>query len=341
MKESTGRNPADHQPTSVRIVCREPKVARRAVVERSDFRLAVSLPVYTAVAWSVPVARWHDLIRRWFASIDEKGPLQKITDGIELSGLTSELDGDSEAIARELNANRLESYLQYLQDYRPGRWRCVSSIDNEGALRSGIDHGRGVILWVGHFVFNGLPLKKAIHEAGYRVFHLSRPEHGFSSSRFGIAALNPIRSHIECRYLAQRVIIERGREHLAMLDAHRLLSRGEIVSITAGHWEGRRIALAPIGDAFLPIAIGAPSIAYATGATLLPLFIIFERGASGGEFRVVVGNPIDHASSEGRDVAVRCAVVDFAQQLIPFVMRYPDQWRGWKYLQTSRSCVRR
>ena len=301
----------------------------------ADIRLAAFLPLYALVAWFMPIGRWHDLIRRRFASIDKKGPLRTISKGIAASGLEARLPGGGEEIARELNANRLESYLQYLRDYRPGGWPVDYSLINEPALRDGLDAGRGVILWVGHFVFNGLPLKKALHAAGYEVFHLSRPEHGFSSSRFGIRVLNPVRSRIESRYLAKRVIIERGAQQRAMREAHRLLSKGRIVSITAGHWEGRRVAFAPIGNAVLPLSVGAPSLAHATGARLLPLFIVRDLVNGESRFRTILGDPIDCDREQHRDQVVRSAVADFALQLISPVVGNPDQWRGWKYLAAA------
>jgi hypothetical protein len=186
------------------------------------------------------------------------------------------------------------------------------------------------VLWVGHFVFNGLPLKKAMHGAGYQVFHLSRPEHGFSTTRFGMRFLNPIRSRIESRYLAQRIIIQRGAEHRAVREAHRLLVAGKIVSITAGHWEGRQLAYAPIGDALLPLSVGAPSLAQATGTALFPVFIVREAS---GRFRIIVGKQIACDPDRDRDEVVRNAIADFASQLLPYAIGYPDQWRGWKYLK--------
>jgi lauroyl/myristoyl acyltransferase len=326
--------PGNESRPSVRLVDREVQIPKRPAIEAADIRLTALLPIYAAIAWFVSASHWHGLMRR-LASIDAKGSLSTITRGIDASGLEARLPGGKEEIAGELNVNRLESYVQYLRDYRPGGWRAPISIDNEIALRRGLEAGRGVILWVGHFVFNGLPLKKALGQAGYSVHHLSRPEHGFSSSRYGIKVLNPVRSHIEERYLAQRVMIERGAEHRAIREAHRLLSKGEIISITAGHWEGKRIAYAPIGNAGLPISIGAPSLANSTGATLLPLFIARDRPTGDAGFRVIVGDPIDCSQANSRDESVRAAVGDFARQLVPLVQKYPDQWRGWKYLTAN------
>lgn len=299
-------------------------------MDRGDLTLSALLPVYASLSWLLSEERWDPVIRRFLVSIDEKGPLDTMVRGIEASALASQLRISPGAAASVLNAHRLESYFQYLRDYRPGGWRPRFAIDNETALKAALQRGKGVVVWVGHFVYNGLPLKKGMHSAGYEVFHLSRPEHGFSTTRFGMRFLNPIRSKIEERYLAKRIIIERGAEHRSVREAHRLLKQGKIVSITAGHWEGRQLALAPIGQGFLPMSIGAPSIAHATGAALLPVFIVRDTGV----FRICVGDEIA-LSAKTREDAARQAVADFSARLAAYAVAYPDQWRGWKYLKRS------
>lgn len=321
----TQREPALDE---IRIVDRKPSLPTRALIERSDVTLCAFLPVYAALSWLRPEERWEPIIRRYFVSIDEKGPLDTMVRGIEASGLGPELPMSAGAAASMLNAHRLESYFQYLKDYARDGWQPNARIENEALLKDATKSGRGAVLWVGHFVFNGLPLKKGMHSAGYEVFHLSRPEHGFSTTRFGMRFLNPIRSTIEERYLAKRIIIERGAEHKAVREAHRLLKEGRTISITAGHWEGRQLAFAPIGKGLLPLSTGAPSLAHATGAALLPIFIVREEGA----FRIIVGEEIGMAKNS-RENAVREAIAGFARQLRRYAVAHPDQWRGWKYLK--------
>jgi lauroyl/myristoyl acyltransferase len=316
--------------SQIRIVDRKAGPSKRATIERADVTLCAFLPIYAALSWLRPEERWAPIIRSYFVSIDEKGPLDTMVRGIEASGLAPELSMSPGAAASMLNAHRLESYFQYLRDYRPGGWQAGTRVENAAVLDDAIRSGRGAVLWVGHFVYNGLPLKKGMHSAGYEVFHLSRPEHGFSTTRFGMRFLNPIRSTIEERYLAKRIIIERGAEHKAVREAHRLLKKGKTVSITAGHWEGRQLAFAPIGSGFLPMSVGAPSLAHATGAALLPVFIMRDKGA----FRIVVGDEIGMAKNS-RENAVREAVADFSGQLRRYAVAYPDQWRGWKYLKRA------
>jgi hypothetical protein len=145
----------------VRLTARKREPPRPAAIERADVTLSALLPLYGALAWLWPERHWHSLIRRYFVSIDEKGPLDTIVRGIEASGLQSRLTVRAGAAASELNANRLETYFQFLKDYAPGGWRPVAKIENDSALRQRQSEGKGAVLWIGHFVFNGLPLKKA------------------------------------------------------------------------------------------------------------------------------------------------------------------------------------
>ena len=250
--------------------------------------------------------------------------------GVVTSGLLDHAPGSPQGVVDELERNRLLSYLQYLRDYRIGGWRMTATIEGDEAIRKARSDGKGVILWVAHFVFNGLPLKKSLHEAGYQVSHLSRPEHGFSSTRFGVRVLNPIRSRIEDRYLKQRILIKRGAEQVALRKAHQLLKQGEIVSITAGHWEGREVANMPVGRAHLPVSTGAPGLAYVTGSVLLPVFI---RMQDDGSFAVVIGKSIDVSQCGDRVTAVRMGVEEMSEALLPHIRTAPGQWRGWKYLK--------
>ncbi len=158
---------------------------------------------------------------------------------------------------------------------------------------SALKDGRGAVLWVAHFCFNALATKKAFHEAGYSVSHMSRPEHGFSKSRFGVSVLNPIRVRTELRYLRDRIIIDRSKPTRSVRDASKRLAQNEIISVTAGAWEGARVAVVDVGGCALDLATGAPGLALMTGAALLPVITI--RDDASGEIHVIVKERIDSA----------------------------------------------
>src|SRR6187402_535688 len=96
--------------------------------------------------------------------------------------------------------------------------------------------------------------KKALASAGKRAWHLSQPEHGFSTSRAGIATVNRLRVRAELRYLAGRILIDRAKPMANTLAAQRSLHRNGIVSITAGAWEGQRVATVSLLGGTLDLA---------------------------------------------------------------------------------------
>ncbi len=186
------------------------------------------------------------------------------------------------------------------------------------------------MLWVAHFCFNALASKMALRRAGYRVWHLSRPEHGFSKSALGIALFNGIRVGAEREHLAGRIVFERDRPGAAMLAAQRVLKKNGIVSITAGDWEGQRLAEIDLCGGRLELAVGAPGLARLTGAALLPVFTV--RGA-GQEH---TSRHRTRAARAGRRRGGRCAAArgTSLRQLAGAIrQRYPAEWRDWKKLE--------
>ena len=125
--------------------------------------------------------------------------------------------------------------------------------------------GRGAILWASHFVFGGTLIKMALAENGYALSHLSRPEHGFSKTGFGIRVLNPIRCRPEDRLLKERIVIDREDMAKTARQVNRVLEDNGILSITVGAWEGRSLADVPFLGHRLKIATGALNLGYKTG----------------------------------------------------------------------------
>ena len=168
-------------------------------------------------------------------------------------------------------ATRTEHHVQIVREFAFG-WDAPLFLHGSENLQTALQGGRGAILWIAHFSFNALATKKALHSAGFVAYHLSRPEHGFSKSRFGIRFLNPIRVRAERRYLRDRIIIERTMPGRSLLHARKHLAANEIISITAGAWEGAQTATVSIVGCQLELSVGAPGLAHLTGAPLLPVY---------------------------------------------------------------------
>jgi lauroyl/myristoyl acyltransferase len=225
------------------------------------------------------------------------------------------------------DANRTEHSIQIFREYGGSAWTPPIRIEGINYLKDAVSKQKGVVLWASHFAFSSLITKKALAAAGYSVSHLSRPEHGFSKSRFGIAWLNPFRCAVEDRYLAQRVLIQRDVPGGAFQSALEILSHGGAVSVTAGAWEGRILAEGDFLAGKIHLAIGAAKLSSESGAELLPVFTI--RDSMPNSFLVVIGRPL---LLHGGEAAISVAVREYLTALAPFVVRYPDQWRGWDKL---------
>jgi lauroyl/myristoyl acyltransferase len=227
---------------------------------------------------------------------------------------------------------RSEHHLQILRAVSPGGWNADLELVGASHLDAALAGGRGAVLWVAHFCFNALATKKALAAAGHRCWHMSRPEHGFSKSRLGIATVNRIRVRAELADLAGRIVIDRDKPMSATLAAQRLLRKNAIVSITAGAWEGQRLAGVALLGGKLELAVGAPGLARLAGAALLPVFTV--RGDD-GKIRVTVEPPIGVARDGDTDTALQAAAQSFGDRLEEYVRRYPVQWRDWKNLSLA------
>lgn len=318
-------------PLPLPLLRREVPRSPRPWIARADLAFAAELPVLWAMALALPERRWASACRQ----LEVAKAALRFFDPVPVARTAARVLGardpsfDARTFALESAAGRSEHHLQILREVAPGGWRAPLAFDGWEHLDTALAEGRGAVLWVAHFCFNALATKKALAEAGYRAWHVSRPEHGFSKSRIGIATVNRIRVRAELAHLAGRIVIDRERPNAASLATQRVLEKNGIVSITAGAWEGRRIARVEVLGGTLDLAVGAPRLARLTGAALLPVFTI--RGDD-GRLRVIVEPRIPVAHDGDADEAFRAAAQAFGARLEEYVYRHPKQWRDWKNL---------
>ena len=309
---------------------RDRAAAERPVFTRQDAWFLLELPLLAAIATLLPETGWRRLcvrLERLKAAIGAFSPA-RIEAGLRLLRGAATAPEDAIRVA----AARSEHHLQILRELIRG-WSAPIELSGAEHVAAARREGRGAVLWVAHFSFNALAAKKALHAAGFAVAHLSRPEHGFSKSRFGIAWLNPLRIRSELRFLDGRIVIDRDRPAAAMLRAQQRLLDNGIVSITAGAWEGARPARVTIAGAELALSTGAPGLAHVTGAALLPVYTVRDEGSLA--IAVIVGSPIPVDRAAGRKPAVAAAAQEFANRLAPYVERHPLQWRDWEKLRRA------
>lgn len=307
------------------------KVTERPYLAREDVSFCLELPVLFAVSWLLPEKWWPAVCYRLERIKAALGTFSLEPVVATLAKVLPALaaDGGARTLALRNAARRSEHHLQILKTYRPGGWRPDIRLEGEENLRRALESGKGAVLWIAHFSFNALAAKKALHAAGYKVWHLSRPEHGFSKSSFGVRFLNPIRVGAEMRSLAGRIVIDRSKPAKAILAARRVLRDNNVVSVTAGAWEGGRVAAGRLLGATIELAIGAPGLSRLTGAPLLPVFSVYDGSLKA--IRVVIGEPLTVSGDQRVDSIVQA----YLDETVPYVRTYPDQWRGWKSLRVE------
>ena len=284
--------------------------------------LAISVPI----AWGIPERHWPAgaellmwLGRPWRQSNREHR--RKIIG----SALGDIPDAALKDIDWKSSRNSLVRQLQVLRAHRPDGWRPQIAVEGREYVAAGLAQGRGVILWIAPFQFIDLVTKMATHQCGFAVTHLSSPNHGWSTTQFGRRFLNPVLTKIESRFLGSRLILNLNDPKPALGGLRQRLMANCVVSITALKGAARRPATVPVLGLGLQIGLGAPVLAYDTGAALLPVFAL-QRG---GNFRVVIEPPIAVPADLPRGNAAIQAATTFGVRLEPYILAEPTQWEWW------------
>jgi len=228
------------------------------------------------------------------------------------------------AIVAALSDRMVEAQMQILALLRPARrWQPVIRRHGFDHVAAALEKRRGAILWVSDFVYSTLVTKMAFHQAGFAVSHLSRPNHGFAMTPFGIRYLNPLWTRIEDRYIAERVKIIDDDAGEALKTLRMRLASNRIVSITVVDTAQRTLDT-EFFRGTIRIATGPPHLSRISGAPLLPVFTL--RGDD-GVYDVTVGPPLDVGGTAEPDYAG--AVRAYVTMLESRVLAHPDQWNGW------------
>ncbi len=287
------------------------------------FRDLADLTLFFALfpgAWLLPERHWG----RWTRFLGWLHVRFLGQRGKHLQSLLEENFGlsplDFEIEFRDYNYREL---LAYLREYSPSRWKPEIKVIGQGHIDTGLEREKGVLLWVCPLLHSDLVSKKGLHEAGYRVSHLSELGHGGSDTRFGIRYLNPIKTNIEERY-CERYVMGMGGKGPAVRKLIARLKENQIVSITALQ-KGRRIAERPFLGGILRLATGGPKLASITGATLLPVFTV---NTNSGGHQVYIEPPLTSESEHPED-AEEEIISQYVQILEKYIRKHPAAWRGW------------
>lgn len=299
-----------------------------------DLLTVTGLLVLTPIAWFLPQQWWPKLGRGVIRPVLRMVPRL----GADIAGHINHCLGSPSSGRPETREILVNAFSRYFEDtllllkcYRPGDWKPEVEVRGLEYLEAAVSDGKGVVFWFSHFVFASLVSKIAMYRAGYAMSHLSHPRHGFSSTRFGMRFLNPIRTHIEERYLKERVTMGIDSAASAVEQLRERLLAGGLVSITA-----RNIARKPVSIPFmtesLSLALGAPRFAQQAQATLLPVHVV---QTDPGKYVAFIDPPIEVDNTQPHWTAAEEAAREYAKCLEAVVRNFPDQWLGWNHLHTT------
>ncbi len=237
-------------------------------------------------------------------------------------------DADAARVVHELYTGRLAANLDVIRGLLMGP---DARIDCRGLehIDAALARGRGVILWISDFLSAGDVTKLALARAGYRVTHLSREEHGFTTSSLGVKFLNPFRVRYENRFLEERVVFDRMNPGPAMSRLRACLRANRIVSIMASAHEGGTQAEVPFLSGRLRLSIGALRLAHLCGTPLIAVHVLRDQvphGAFEATFEAPISVPEAVRGKAGL-LKIACAYRD---SLEARVRANPGSWAGWR-----------
>ena len=302
-------------------------------IDRKDLGLLGLLPILAAFAWATPEAVWPSLAGRLAGlrlalrggrAAGEIARIEAVV-GTRPLGLTP-----AACWRAHLTHNYL-AWMQLMRCYHPRGWSAAARLEGRAELDQALGQGRGGILWVAQLAFSDLVTKRALHQAGYAVSHLSRDSHGFSETRFGRRWLNPIKTGIERRYVAERLVMTDEHSLAPLRDLALRLRQNRLVSITVAP-TGQRTGRVRFLDSSIRIATGALALAWQTGAPVLPVFTL---RAPDGELVTRIEPAIALDRRLARACAMDTMLAAYGRLLEAYALRSPDQF-PLAYLATDQ-----
>ncbi len=302
-------------------------------INGSSALTALQLPLFALVAATLPLRAWGPfvylpagLISAVTTLRDALSPKRFAAKNKRYTWLTGQRPTLWQAFCLDMGRRATEAWTHLLTLKCLCPWASLPQITvvGEEHLKAALALGKGAIIWDSTFTQNSLTTKMGLYQAGYRLLHLSRPEHGLKS-RFARRYLNPIKIAGECKYLGERVVIEDNQAGPAMRRLAAGLRNNEVVSITVIN-QARKVVRAKCLAGEINLALGPANLAIREGAALLPVFTLRT-----GLDKVTI--TIDPPLPLGHDVTdldtIRAAYQVYGQSLGRHLRDHPDQWQGW------------
>ena len=295
-----------------------------AAISKDDLLNLGVLSLLLPVSWLLPRKAWRVPARGL-------GSLHAGLLGADLDPIADVVRQQTGIEAKQLEVDfRSNLYLELmeiLREHSPVGWNVDIELVGRQHIDDALKAGKGALLWFCPFTHGDIVFKRGLAEAGYEVHHLSALTHGFSGTRFGMSVLNPIKVRVEKRYLKERLVLDEAGGGPALRALLKCLRANQIGSITAVH-TGRRVSGRKLFGGEVRLAHGAPSLAAATGAALLPVFTV---PADGG-YKVCVEPALP--AEESREKREEAYISAYVPVLERYIRQHPELWRGWFAYET-------
>jgi KDO2-lipid IV(A) lauroyltransferase len=111
----------------------------------------------------------------------------------------------------------------------------------------------------------------------------------------------------------------------AVIDAVKALKQNEIVAMLGDRVETQKTMTFDFFGRETPFPIGAAMLAMATGAPVLPVFVVMEKSR---KYRGIIEAPIsfETASRGDRETVMRKGMGELVKKFETYIEKYPDQW---------------
>ncbi|BCS54826.1 lysophospholipid acyltransferase family protein [Geobacter sp. SVR] len=109
---------------------------------------------------------------------------------------------------------------------------------------------------------------------------------------------------------------------LAIIEAVNALRRNEVLAILGDRDGSSHTRTMEFFGRPTPIPLGASYLALASGAPVIPVFVLLE----GGRYATIMEKAISFGNGSGRDEAIRTGMERLLRVFEDYIRRYPDQW---------------
>jgi len=217
-----------------------------------------------------------------------------------------------------------QNYGQYLLDYmvmhrlRPSnKDRWVEGEEGANYMIEALHAGKGVICITPHL---------GNWEIGGLLF-------SFKGGKLNVLTLDE--RDVDTRSFREEMRSRRGIKNLyinpkddspmAILDAVKALRRNEIVAMLGDRIESQKAMVFDFFDRKTVFPIGVAILSMATGAPVLPVFVVMEKNR---KYRGIIEPPIyfNPSSREDREAILREGMERLIKKFEEYIEKYPDQW---------------